>query len=177
MKSALPSNAWRITKLLWSDDWHVKELPNQLHTTPNWCHHEYWINPKIDYESWHKTKLSNLYKEKGDPQDPNNWQGICFKETSAKIFSIIITKMTSQTTKKVGNTLQFGYISCQEALHSIRWSLLLRRQHRLPSYVLFIDCVKVFGTIQHNFFSKFYPNTVFPKNSSMLWKKKTKIAR
>jgi len=31
--------------------------------------HEYWANPKTIYESWHKMKLSNLYKGKGDPQD------------------------------------------------------------------------------------------------------------
>jgi len=53
---------------------------------------DFWLNENTDFESWHATKLSNLFIGKGDQQDPSNWQGICLKETTAKIVSIIIAK-------------------------------------------------------------------------------------
>jgi len=34
---------------------------------------DFWLNKNTDFESWHATKLSNLFKGKGDQQDPNNW--------------------------------------------------------------------------------------------------------
>ncbi len=33
---------------------------------------EYWKNQDVDYDRWHMTILSNIYKGKGDPQDPNS---------------------------------------------------------------------------------------------------------
>jgi len=51
---------------------------------------QFW-DDDCNFEQWHKTKLSMLYKGKGNMQDPNNWCGICLKETSAKIVSAIIT--------------------------------------------------------------------------------------
>ena len=46
----------------------LKNLPidSLLLLTDFFC--EYWINPKVDYESWHKAKLSNLYKGKDTPK-------------------------------------------------------------------------------------------------------------
>ncbi len=41
------------------------------------------------------------------------------------------------------------HIGCQEAQHIIKRALLLRRQHGLESYALFIDLVKALDTIQH----------------------------
>jgi hypothetical protein len=40
-------------------------------------------------------------------------------------------------------------VGCQEAQHSLKKALILRRQHGLPTYALFIDLVKAFDTIQH----------------------------
>jgi len=34
---------------------------------------DFWSNEDTDFESWHSTKLSNLFKGKGDQQDPSNW--------------------------------------------------------------------------------------------------------
>jgi len=57
-------------------------------------------NKDINYELWHTPKLSNLYKRKGDQQDPNNWHRICLNETSAKIVTIIIAKRLLLRLKK-----------------------------------------------------------------------------
>ena len=53
---------------------------------------DFWMNEDMDFESWYATKLLNLFKGIGEQQDPNNWQGISLKETTAKIMSIIIAK-------------------------------------------------------------------------------------
>jgi len=42
------------------------------------------MNEDMDFELWYATKLLNLFKGIGEQQDPNNWQGICLKETTAK---------------------------------------------------------------------------------------------
>ena len=63
----------------------------------------------------------------------------------------------------MGITLQFRHISCQEALHSIRQSLLLRGQHSLPSYVLFVDLDKAFDTIQHELLFQILSKYGLPK--------------
>ncbi len=110
---------------------------------------DYWKNQDIDYDTWHITTLSNIYKGKGDLQDPNNHQGICLKETSYKVVSIIIANRLLQRLKQLGANTQFGHIGCQEAQHIIKRALLLRRQHGLESFVLFVDLVKAFDTIQH----------------------------
>jgi hypothetical protein len=40
-------------------------------------------------------------------------------------------------------------VGCQEAQHTLKKALVLRRQHGLESYALFVDLVKVFDTVQH----------------------------
>ena len=52
--------------------------------------------------------------------------------------------------KEINPTSQFGHIRCQEAQHVIKRALLLRRQHGLESYAIFVDLVKAFDTVQHD---------------------------
>jgi len=47
----------------------------------------FWKNKEVDFDSWHITKLSNLYKGMGDQQDPNNWHGICLKQPKSSTSS------------------------------------------------------------------------------------------
>jgi hypothetical protein len=46
---------------------------------------EFWKNDEINFDSWHSTLLTTIYKGKGNHQDPNNHRGICLKESSQKI--------------------------------------------------------------------------------------------
>jgi hypothetical protein len=111
---------------------------------------DFWNNPTTDYLAWHTTLLSVVYKGKGDPQDPNNNRGIALKETSAKVLSIILARRLMKRFKELNPTSQFGHIGCQEAQHTIKRALLLRRQHGLESYAIFVDLVKAFDTVHHN---------------------------
>mmetsp|Transcript_22629 Transcript_22629/g.32396 ORF Transcript_22629/g.32396 Transcript_22629/m.32396 type:complete len:650 (+) Transcript_22629:1533-3482(+) len=110
---------------------------------------DFWNNPNTDFSSWHITLLKVLYKGKGDPQDPNNNRGIALKETSAKVLSIINARRLLKRLKQINPTSQFGHVGCQEAQHTIKRALLLRRQHGLESYAVFVDLVKAFDTVHH----------------------------
>jgi len=50
----------------------LKNLPTEAILLLTKLFQEYWSNTEIDHKLWHKIKLSNLCKGKGDPQDPNN---------------------------------------------------------------------------------------------------------
>ena len=112
---------------------------------------EFWENEECNYGTWHKTKLTLLYKGKGNHHDPNNWRGICLKETSAKIISAILPKRLLKNLERTMSKInQFSHIGCQEALHTLRSAFILRRQHGLETYALFIDLVKAFDTVSHS---------------------------
>jgi hypothetical protein len=108
---------------------------------------EFWKNDDIEFESWRITVLNLLYKGKGDPHDPNNHRGIALKETSAKVLSIIIAKRFLYRFIQIGTNAQFRHIGCQEAQHVLKQVLLLRHQHGLESYAIFMDLVKAFDTV------------------------------
>jgi hypothetical protein len=94
------------------------------------------------------------YKEKGDPQDPNNHCGIALKETSARVMSIIIAKRLLKKFREINPSTQFGHIGWQEVLHIIKRALLLRHQHGQESYVVFVDLVKAFHIVNHDLLCK-----------------------
>ncbi len=120
------------------------------------------------------TILNTLYKGKGEPHDPNNHCGIALKETSAKVLSIIISKRLLHGLKQVGTNAQFGHIRCQEAQHILNRALLLRCQHGLESYAIFVDLVKAFDTVHHDLLCKILNKYGIPeylvKNVAKLYK-------
>ena len=116
---------------------------------------ELWEDEECNYDTWHKTKLTLLYKGKGNHHDPNNWRGTCLKETSTKIISAILAKRLLKNLERTTNKInQFGHIRCQEALHSLRYTLILRKQHGLETYAIFVDLVKTFATVNHSLLIK-----------------------
>jgi hypothetical protein len=127
----------------------IKNLPPRAFNYYVKLIQDFWQNPSTDFSSWHITLLKVLYKGKGDPQDPNNSRGIALKETSAKVLSIVLARRLLKRLKEINPTSQFGHVGCQEAQHTIKRALLLRRQHGLESYAVFVDLVKAFDTVNH----------------------------
>ena len=127
----------------------LKNLPLEAFTFLTKIIQEYWTNPDCDFAPWHIVLLSIIYKGKGDTKDPKNWRPVCLKETSAKILSSIVSKRLLKQIKKIGAPTQFGHIGCQEALHTIRNILTTRRHHGKETYVLFVDLIKAFDTVDH----------------------------
>jgi len=127
----------------------LKNLPPEAFLFLTRIIQQYWTNPECDFTPWHIVLLSIIYKGKGDTKDPKNWRPVCLKETSAKILSSIVSKRLLKQIKIVGAPTQFGHVGCQEALHTIRNILTTRRHHGKETYVLFVDLVKAFDTVDH----------------------------
>jgi hypothetical protein len=132
----------------------IKNLPEQALNLYAEVIQNFWQDVNTDFTSWHTTILRTIYKGKGNPQDPNNHCGIALKETSAKVMSIIIASRLLKRFSEINPTTQFGHIGCQEVLHVIKRALLLRRQHGLESYAIFINLVKAFDTVNHKLLCK-----------------------
>jgi len=127
----------------------MKNLPDEALKFLTNIIQNYLDNPNTNFPSWHATKLTTLFKGKGLMHDPNNWRGICLKETSAKIVSSIITNCLLNILKQHGCPNQFGHIEFQEALHTVGSILTLCRHHRCKMYALFIDLIKAFYSVNH----------------------------
>jgi hypothetical protein len=113
----------------------------------------YWKG-EINPEEWHIKTLILLYKCKGHQNDLSNWKGIFLKEMTAKGFSSItaVRLITVIDTAKVAE--QFATIGCQEAIHTLRAALSVRRLHGKEMCVLFIDLVKAYNTVNHDLLFK-----------------------
>jgi hypothetical protein len=102
-----------------------------------------------DHEVWHTMLLIELYKGKGKTNDPNNWRGVCLKELTSKVISSIVS--TRLLTVLSGNNVEerFAKKWYQQAMHILRAALSIRRAHEKDTYVLFVDLVKAYDTVNH----------------------------
>jgi hypothetical protein len=140
----------------------IKSLPNEAIQFYTDIINNFWNDKQVDFESWHITVLNTIYKGKGNPQDPNNHRGIALKETSAKVLSIILARRLLKRFNQLAPESQFGHIGCQEAQHILKRALLLRRQHGLESYAVFVDLVKAFDTVHHDLLCRILTKYGFP---------------
>jgi hypothetical protein len=132
----------------------IKNLPEQARNLYVEVIQNFWQDNNIDFMSWNTTILRMIYKGKGNPQDANNHCGIALKETSAKVMSIVIARRLLGRFREINPTTQFGHIGCKEVLHIIKRVLLLKHQHGLESYAIFIDLIKAFDTVDHKLLCK-----------------------
>ena len=88
----------------------------------------------------------------GDLSDPNKWRGVNLMDIGSKIFSSLLCKRLFIIIKKHGVKYQFGSspgVGCQDGTFTIKTLLHTRHNHDLPTYVVFVDLVKAFGTVDH----------------------------
>jgi hypothetical protein len=110
----------------------------------------FW-NEEMDYEEWH-TGLVKLLPKFGDLSDPNKWRGITLMDVCSKIFSVILTARAQKLLSKCGIKQQFGgtpLVGYADGQFVLKTLLHLRHQHNLPTYVLFVDLVKAYDTVDH----------------------------
>jgi len=155
----------------------IKSLPNEAIQFYTDIINNFWNDKQVDFESWHITVLNTIYKGKGNPQDPNNHRGIALKETSAKVLSIILARRLLKRFNQLAPESQFGHIGCQEAQHILKRALLLRRQHGLESYAVFVDLVKAFDTVHHDLLCRILTKYGFPPPLFKQLKNSIKIAK
>ena len=113
---------------------------------------EIFNDPKKIANEWHQVNLKCLHK-KGPKSDPSNWRGICLKEPAAKLLSSILNQRLLKVFEIFGPEAQYGCQpnkGCTDGLYVLRSLLQTRRQHNQESWVLFIDIVKAFDSVNHS---------------------------
>jgi hypothetical protein len=81
---------------------------------------------------------------------PSGSGGVCLKELTSKVISSIFS--TRLLAVLSGNNVeeQFITIGCQQTMHSLRSALSIRRAHDIDIYVLFVDIVNAYGTLNQD---------------------------
>ena len=112
---------------------------------------EWLMNEDVTYLEWLIASLKVLPK-KGDLKNPNNWRGIILLDINSKIISIFINIKLQKLLKTRGIAHQFGAtpkLGCQDAVFVLKTFLQERREKLLDTWVVFIDLVKAYDSIQH----------------------------
>ena len=69
-----------------------------------------------------------------------------------KIYSSIMCGRLFKIIRKHGVKCQFGFtpgVGCQDGTFTIKTLLHLRHNHKIPTWVVFVDLVKAFDTSNH----------------------------
>jgi exonuclease III len=111
---------------------------------------DFWDSELAPVE-WVTLQLKVLPK-KGDLSDRNNLRGIALMEAAPKLAGIIITSMLNEHLVLPGEAFayQCGFIpgrGCSDGQMPIKLALQKRHQADLDSYVLFVDLVKAFDSV------------------------------
>ena len=110
-----------------------------------------YFEDKIDIPEWHWGNLRILPKS-GDLSSLHKWRGINLLDTASKIMSIIVTKRLQKELNREGYDLQFGSThgtGCPDANLTLKSILQLRCKLDNDSWVVFVDLVKAFDTVDH----------------------------
>jgi hypothetical protein len=135
----------------------IKALPSRslekLHG--GYQDHLYWTNPTVVHDKWSTAILQLLHKGKGDSTNLKNYRGIVLQDYSARLMSVIINiRLTTLLEEAHRLDKQFRFSpgkGCIDAtIYAMRTALQLRREHQMPSYVLFMDPIKAFDTANHD---------------------------
>ena len=113
---------------------------------------DFWES-KLDFESWKRGILAPVPKT-GDLSNPNKWRPVCLLETTYKVLASIIANRINPVIRDHGLEEQCDSLNskgCPDANFSLRSALQIRREHDIPTHVLFVDLVKAFDSVNHEF--------------------------
>ena len=111
---------------------------------------DFWEG-RADYWEWH-LGLGVMVPKSGDLSDPNKWRGINLMDVCSKIFSIILNDRLYTLLGKHGTKCQFGATpnkGCRDGSFTLKTLLTQRKEHDQESFVLFVDLVKAYDTVNH----------------------------
>ena len=109
----------------------------------------YWNDPDFHIEEFQHAKLCIILK-KGDKRDINNYRGICLLDTCSKIISALIGSRLQTILKQHGMDEQNGFLNhkgCTDGTFSLKQALHTRSSFGLDSWILYIDLIKAFDTV------------------------------
>jgi hypothetical protein len=109
---------------------------------------EFWNKPAFNPEEWHQIVLSILPKS-GDLSNPNKWRGIALGDIASKCISSILAKRLTDHLKAFGIDEQCAMPTkgCRDATSTLKLALQTLREHNTEAYVLFVDLVKAYDTV------------------------------
>jgi hypothetical protein len=110
-----------------------------------------FFDGQTDPKEWHTSILKVLHK-KGHPHNPTNWRGICLKDMTVRIMSAIINARLLKLVEKYGVKTQYGSQPRRGTLKGLavlRTALETRQYHGQGTWMLFVDLVKAFDTVDH----------------------------
>jgi len=116
----------------------------------------YVDDPNYDIPAWHDVSLKLLPK-KGDLSLPKNYRPISLLDVLSKILSSIMVSRMNDHLEKNGLQEQAGFMKgrgCSDATATLKMTLQNLRAANQDSFVLFVDIVKAFDSV----------------NRDMLWK-------
>ena len=117
---------------------------------------QFWTDPDFNPEIWKHVVLTILPKS-GDLSNPNKWRGIALLDICSKAVSSIAATRLANHLKSFGIEEQAGSTpdkGCADATFTLKTALQTLREHDQESWVLFVDLVKAYDTV----------------NREMLWK-------
>ena len=104
---------------------------------------------KCCFDEWCVGCLKLLPK-KGDPSNPSNWRRSMLLDVMLKVVDSIVASRLDQLLKKVGVEYQNGFRAgrgCADGTFALKMALLKRNEHGLGTWVLFVDLVKAFDSV------------------------------
>lgn len=112
----------------------------------------YWTTETHPNE-WDKILIRNIYKSKGDRQDPKSYRAICLINATTKIFESVIRKRIQkhiEETKCISEA-QYGYkknCSASEAIYTLAQIIQIRKtREQKATYICFIDFKTAFPAV------------------------------
>ena len=88
--------------------------------------------------------------------------------------SIVLTIRLQPVLEKIGTPIQFGAspnTGCPDGSFSLRSMLQMNKEHDIDSWVVFVDLVKVFDSIHHEFMFKLLQKYGIPNRPLQVIKK------
>ena len=120
--------------------------------------YKYWVELETEEEIFIKLGLTILPK-KGDLSDTNNWKGIALGDICAKTLSSIITSRLTKHLKEIGIEEQNGSQynkGCEDATFTLKFALQILHQHNNNAFVLFVDLVKAYNSVNRELLWKIF---------------------
>jgi len=134
---------------------------------------QYWLDPNYEVDDWHKVDLV-LLKKTGDPTQPKNYRPIALLDVLAKVISSIIAKRLDGHLHRVGLQEQAGFTSqrgCVDATATLKIALQNLHVANQDAYVLFVDLVKAFDSVNREMLWKILYKYGLPKTLISVIKK------
>ena len=109
----------------------------------------FWDEPDFDFEAFHQVTMK-LLTRKRDLTDPNKWRAICLQEALSKIVSSIIQKRLVDHNKAHSKESQNGFWpgrGTADGVSTLKMALQTMREFGQDTYILFVDLVKAFDSV------------------------------